>query len=369
MMLKQFRKNNHTRRAACVALGMNQGVTNPIRLTQYAKGAGCGCKLAPSVLDEILAQLPRGFITDKLLVGTDTRDDAAAYDLRNGMALISTTDFFTPVVDDPTDFGAIAAANAISDVYAMGGRPVLALAILGWPVEKLPAEIAGRVLAAATQTCTEAGIPLAGGHSIESPEPFFGLAVNGLVPTANLKRNRGAQPADVLLLTKPLGSGLVTTALKRGLAQPEHVQAAIQQMKVLNRAGAALGALAQVHALTDVTGFGLAGHLLEMAGDTLDAHIDYSLLPLLPGVENYMQQDAYSDGTMRNMRSYGHRTTLPTKESFYIACDPQTNGGLLVACAPADVSRIIEVIHKEAPEAQPVQIGSFSAGSGKVAVS
>lgn len=350
-----------------VALHMHNAHT-AIRLTQYAKGAGCGCKLAPGVLDEILAQLPRGFATPNLLVGTDTRDDAAAYDLGNGTALIATTDFFTPVVDDPADFGAIAAANAISDVYAMGGQPLLALAILGWPVEKLPTEAAGRVLAAATQLCAEAGIPLAGGHSIESPEPFFGLAVNGIVPTAHLKRNRGAQPGDVILITKPLGTGLVTTALKRGLAQHEHVQAAIAHMKSLNRAGTALGQMPAVHALTDVTGFGLAGHLLEMTGDALDAEIEYTKLPLLPGTDAYMQQDAYSDGTMRNMRSYGNRVTLPTKESFYIACDPQTNGGLLVACAPADVAAVQASIRAATPNALATVIGYFKAGDSRVFV-
>ncbi len=338
-----------------------------IRLTQYSKGAGCGCKLAPGVLGEILKTLPYTPQPPALLVGNETQDDAAVYDLGDtmggGMALVSTVDFFSPIVDDAFDYGAIAAANALSDVYAMGGRPVLALAVLGWPIEKLPARLAGTVMTGASETCIRAGVPLAGGHSIESPEPFFGLVVTGLVPTAHMKRNRGAQPGDVLLLTKPLGTGLVTTALKRGFADAAHVEAAVASMQQLNAVGTQLGSLPAVHAMTDVTGFGLAGHLTEMLADTLDAEIHFSALPLLPGVPDYLARDAYSDGTMRNFKAYAEKLTIHTKEHLYLLCDPQTNGGLLIACAPTAVPAL--TLNNAVAFSQ---IGTVKAGTGKVVV-
>lgn len=337
----------------------------PPRLTQLSRGAGCGCKLAPDVLSQLLGQLPPS-THPALVVGRHTHDDAAAYRLPSGELLLHTVDFFSPVVDDPTAYGAIAAANALSDVYAMGGTPLMALALLGWPIEQQPAHLAAQILLGAQQLCQQAGIPLAGGHSVDVAEPVFGLAVTGLVSPEHLRRNHTAQPGDVLILTKALGTGLVTTALKRGLAQPEHVQAAVQSMRLLNTAGMLLGTLPTVHALTDVTGFGLAGHLLEMVGTSLDADIDFAVLPLLPGVAEYLAMDAYSDGTMRNLRAYGSRVTLPTKETCYLACDPQTSGGLLAAVAPEAVSQVLAALQAAEPHLPVAVVGTLAAGSGQV---
>lgn len=274
------------------------------RLTHYSHGAGYGCKIPPKVLDEILKSnivLPNN---DKLLVGNSSKDDAAVYDLGNGMALISTTDFFTPIVDDAFDFGRIAAANSISDVYAMGGKPVLAIAILGWPVEKLPVEIAQKVIEGGRTICAEAGIPLAGGHSIDSPEPIFGLAVTGIVPIENLKRNNTAQEGDHLFLTKPLGVGILSTAQKRVLLKEEHLLVMIKQMTTLNKIGEELGKIKGVTAMTDVTGFGLLGHLIEMAeGSGLSAEIYYDKIPVAAGVKEYIVQRIFPDATTRNWSS------------------------------------------------------------------
>src|SRR6186713_3162615 len=251
-----------------------------IRLTQYSHGAGCGCKIAPKVLDEILKTNISTPDNKNLLVGNSSKDDAAVYDLENGMALISTTDFFMPIVDDAFDFGRIAAANSISDVYAMGGKPLLAIAVLGWPVEKLPVELAQRIIEGGRSVCAEAGIPLAGGHSIDSPEPIFGLAVTGIVNKEDLKKNNTAEEGDLIFLTKPLGVGILSTAQKRGLLKEEHLQMMIEQMTTINKIGEALGKLKSVKALTDVTGFGLLGHLTEMCeGSNLNAEIDFSKVP------------------------------------------------------------------------------------------
>src|SRR6187401_1552261 len=250
------------------------------RLTQYSHGAGCGCKIAPKVLDEILKSNISFPDTKNLLVGNSSKDDAAVYDLENGMALISTTDFFMPIVDDAFDFGRIAAANSISDVYAMGGKPLLAIAILGWPVEKLPVELAQRIIEGGRTVCAEAGIPLAGGHSIDSPEPIFGLAVTGIVSKENLKQNNTAQSGDLIFLTKPLGVGILSTAQKRGLLKEGHLQLMIEQMTMLNKIGEASGKIKGVTAMTDVTGFGLFGHLIEMAESSgVSAEIFYTKIP------------------------------------------------------------------------------------------
>ncbi|QIX62009.1 selenide, water dikinase SelD [Hymenobacter lutimineralis] len=308
-----------------------------IRLTQYSHGAGCGCKIAPKVLDQILhTSIPQPH-DDKLLVGNSSRDDAAVYDIGGGQALISTTDFFMPIVDDAYDFGRIASANAISDVYAMGGRPVLAIAVLGWPIDKLAPEVARRVIEGSRSICLEAGIPLAGGHSIDSPEPIFGLAVTGLLAIENLKRNDTATAGCELYLTKPLGVGMLTTAQKRGLLQPEHEQIAPLSMMQLNKIGADLGQLTGVRAMTDVTGFGLLGHLSEVCeGSGLTAEIDFAKVPLLPEAEIYRQQKAIPGGTVRNWDSYGHKIGALTEEQRQWLCDPQTSGGLLVCVEPTE---------------------------------
>ncbi|MBX2900236.1 MAG: selenide, water dikinase SelD [Cyclobacteriaceae bacterium] len=302
-----------------------------VRLTQFSHGAGCGCKIAPAVLDKILASdfTPAGF--PNLLVGNESKDDAAVYELNNGTCLISTTDFFMPIVDDAFTFGKIAAANAISDVYAMGGNPMMALAILGWPVDKLPTELAQRVLDGAREICGQANIPLAGGHSIDSPEPIFGLAVNGSVQKENLKRNNTAQPGDLLYLTKPLGVGIITTAQKRGLAEGDDIHEAIRIMTELNVLGAEFGKLKYVHALTDVTGFGLLGHLIEVCeGSRLSAQLNYSEIPLLSNLKAYVAKFIYPDNTMRNWQGYEPKVKGIGSESLLTLCDPQTSGGLLV---------------------------------------
>lgn len=307
-----------------------------IRLTQYSHSAGCGCKIAPAVLEEILKSqlvLPDNH---HLLVGNSSKDDAAVYDLGNGTALISTTDFFMPITDDAYDFGRIAAANSISDVYAMGGKPLLAIAILGWPVDKLPAALAQRVLEGGRAVCAEAGIALAGGHSIDSPEPFFGLAVSGMVSTENLKRNNTAQIGDWLFLTKPLGVGILTTAQKRGLLSEASLQPMIEQLTTLNKIGEMLGRINGVTAMTDVTGFGLLGHLIEMAeGSGLTAELYYSKLLLAPGVQDYISQRIFPDATTRNWNGYSNKVRfekgIPVMEAFSLLPDPQTNGGLLLS--------------------------------------
>jgi selenide,water dikinase len=320
-----------------------------IHLTQYSHGAGCGCKISPKVLDEILRSnlvLPDN---DKLLVGNSSKDDAAVYDLGNGNALISTTDFFMPIVDDAFDFGRIAAANSISDVYAMGGKPLLAIAILGWPVEKLSAEIAHKVVEGGRTVCKDAGIPLAGGHSIDSPEPIFGLAVTGIVPIENLKRNNAAQEGDLLFLTKPLGVGILSTAQKRGLLKEEHLKVMIRQMTSLNNVGEALGKIKGVTAMTDVTGFGLLGHLIEMAeGSGLSAEIYYNKIPVAEGVKEYIAQRISPDATTRNWSSYSDKVKFEkgvnVMEAFTLLPDPQTNGGLLVSVKENAVDEVKNIL-------------------------
>ncbi len=316
-----------------------------IKLTQFSRGAGCGCKIAPSVLEEILNTKILIPGNKKLLVGNSSKDDAAVYDLGNSTALISTTDFFMPIVDDAFDFGRIASANAISDVYAMGGRPLMAVAILGWPVEKLPASLAQKILDGSRAICEEAGIPLAGGHSIDSAEPIFGLAVSGLVDIKNLKQNDTAKPGDIIFITKPLGVGVLSTAQKRGLIKEQDVSVMIKQMTQLNKIGEALGKLDGVTAMTDVTGFGLLGHLIEMAeGSNCSAEIDYSKLPVADGVKEYLNQRIVPDATFRNWNSYSTKTAFEkgvnVMEAFNLLPDPQTNGGLLIAVDEESVEEV-----------------------------
>ncbi|WP_298608317.1 selenide, water dikinase SelD [uncultured Thiothrix sp.] len=308
----------------------------PVRLTEYSHGAGCGCKISPAVLDVILeSQLPAD-VYPALLVGNSSRDDAAVYDLGNGTAVISTTDFFMPIVDDPFTFGRIAATNAISDIYAMGGKPLMAIAIFGWPIDKLPPEVGQQVIEGGRKACQDAGIPLAGGHSIDAPEPIFGLAVTGIVQTKHLKQNSTARAGDKLYLTKPLGIGILTTAQKRKILKPEHSQLAIDTMCVLNELGTKLGELEYVHALTDVTGFGLGGHLREICeGSRLQAVLAFSQIPLMPAIHEYLDQDCTPGGTQRNFASYGHIFADElTLRQQHILCDPQTSGGLLIAVDP-----------------------------------
>jgi selenide,water dikinase len=324
-----------------------------IKLTRYSHGAGCGCKIAPAVLDIILHSPIKQPPDAALLVGNDTRDDAAAYDLGDGTALISTTDFFMPIVDDPYEFGRIASANAISDVYAMGAKPVLAIAILGWPIGTLAPEIAQRVLEGARELCAEAGIPLAGGHSIDCPEPVFGLAVSGLVAIDNLKRNSTAVAGCQLYLTKALGVGVLTTAEKKGILRPEHAGLAPQLMVALNKVGQAAGALKYVRAMTDVTGFGLLGHLVEMCeGSKLQAVISFQRIPRLSVIDEYLDLGAIPGGTARNWSSYGHKIGELTERQKQVLADPQTSGGLLIA-VEADHTAAFEKILKEngVPEA------------------
>ncbi|MCC6760976.1 MAG: selenide, water dikinase SelD [Chitinophagaceae bacterium] len=342
-----------------------------IKLTAFASGAGCGCKIAPAVLEEMLQSNTATTTFPNLLVGNSSKDDAAVYDLGNGDCLISTTDFFMPIVDDAFDFGRIAAANAISDVYAMGGKPLMAIAVLGWPTQKLPAAMAAQVLEGGRAVCEAAGIPLAGGHSIDSPEPFFGLAVNGLVAKANIKQNNKAQEGDVLLLTKPLGIGILSTAQKRGLLQPAHYDLLLQTITELNQAGMALGKIDAVHAMTDVTGFGLLGHLIEMCeGSHLGATIQYQQLSVLEGVAAYLQQNAVPDATYRNWNAYSTQVKFEpgvnVMEAFKLLPDPQTNGGLLIAVAPDAVAQVQEVLTANGLAAAVLQpIGELTAAGEK----
>ena len=319
-------------------------IDQPIRLTQFSHGAGCGCKIAPDVLATILqGSVVESDSTSKLLIGNNTRDDAAAVDIGDGRAVLSTTDFFMPIVDDPFDFGRIAASNALSDIYAMGGTPLMAVAILGWPIQSLPASVANRVVAGGRAACAEAGIALAGGHSIDSPEPIFGLAVTGQVSHSHLKKNVGAQPGDLLFLTKPLGVGIYTTAEKQDKLEQVDQGVATQHMCRLNKIGTYLGAIEGVHAMTDVTGFGLAGHLVEMCeGSHVQAQLGRTRIPVLPNVEAYIAQGCIPGGSERNFSAYGHRLGKVDKNTQTLLCDPQTSGGLLIAVAPTAIAEVTQ---------------------------
>lgn len=301
------------------------------KLTEYSHGAGCGCKLSPGVLADIIGV---GDVPDfpNLLVGNDTRDDAAVVSLDGKTAIVSTTDFFMPIVDAAADFGAIAAANAISDIYAMGAEPIMAIAILGWPIDKIPSSVASEVMIGARTICTEAGIPLAGGHSIDAPEPIFGLAVTGKVAVKHVKKNTDGKIGDLLYLTKPLGIGIVTTAQKKKVVEDQDLQTAKKSMTTLNKIGQELGKLAYVNALTDVTGFGLGGHLLEVCdAGGVSATIYKDQLPIFDFVEKYLKQGCVPGGTNRNWAAYGERISLTNEDDYKLIADPQTSGGLLVS--------------------------------------
>jgi len=343
----------------------------PVRLTQYSRGAGCGCKIAPKVLEEIL-KTGIHYPSDKnLLVGNSSNDDAAVYDMGNGSALISTTDFFMPIVDDAFDFGRIASANAISDVYAMGGKPLMAVAILGWPVEKLPAALAQKVLDGARSVCAAAGIPLAGGHSIDTAEPMFGLAVSGIVDIKNLKQNNTAQVDDYIFLTKPIGVGILSTAQKRGLLKTEHEALMIDQMTALNKLGEVLGNIDTVTAMTDVTGFGLLGHLVEMAeGAALSATLFYDKIPVVDGAKEYLSQRIVPDATYRNWNSYsskvGFEKGVNVMEAFNLLPDPQTNGGLLFSVKEAGVEALTKILADAGLQKFLQPIGRFTERADKI---
>jgi selenide,water dikinase len=322
------------------------------RLTSLSHGGGCGCKIAPGVLSALLARhAPMFKPCADLLVGNETADDAAVYRLNDEQALIATTDFFMPIVDDPFDFGRIAATNALSDVYAMGGKPILALAIVGMPINVLPHEVIAEVLRGGESVCAEAGIPVAGGHSIDSVEPIYGLAAMGLVHPDRVKRNADARAGDVLILGKPLGVGILSAALKKNLLDAAGYRAMIDATTMLNRPGSALADLPGVHAVTDVTGFGLLGHTLEMArGANLAAHVRLADLPWLEQVQAYAAQGVITGASGRNWASYGESVRLGANvddTARALLTDPQTSGGLLVACAPQDADRVLEIFHSQ----------------------
>ena len=326
-----------------------------IRLTQYSHGAGCGCKISPKVLDTILKSQIPGFDDPTLIVGNSSKDDAAVVDIGNGQGIVSTTDFFMPIVDDPFTFGRIAATNAISDIYAMGGKPIVAIAILGWPINTLAPEVAQQVIDGGRQVCHEAGISLAGGHSIDAPEPIFGLAVTGIVPLDAIKQNDTAKVGDTLYLTKPLGIGILTTAQKKGKLKPEHEQLAPNAMCTLNKIGQQFAALPGVHAMTDVTGFGLAGHLLEMCeGSGVCARLDFKALPLLDEVDHYLAEGCVPGGTLRNHDSYGHKLDAMSDRTRNILCDPQTSGGLLVAVGQETEAEFLAIAEQAGLALSPI---------------
>ena len=323
-------------------------MTEKIRLTQYSHGAGCGCKIAPKVLEQILHTEQAKFHDPHLLVGNETKDDAAVYDLGNGIGIISTTDFFMPIVDSPFEFGRIAATNAISDIFAMGGKPIMAIAILGWPIAKLPPEVAREVIEGGRAACADAGISLAGGHSIDAPEPIFGLAVTGVVNTDYVKKNSAATADCELFLTKPLGIGILTTAEKKGVLSPEHQNLASETMCQLNKLGAVIAPLDGVTAMTDVTGFGLLGHLSEICeGSGVHAQISFSKVPKLADVEKYIEAGCVPGGTQRNFDSYGHLIAPMTELQRKLLCDPQTSGGLLIAVKPSEISKIKDIAQQQ----------------------
>jgi selenide,water dikinase len=344
-------------------------MTEEIKLTKFSKGGGCGCKIAPSVLQQIIKTNTASHFP-ALLVGNESSDDAAVYQVNSDTAVVSTADFFMPIVDDPFQFGRIAAANAISDVYAMGGTPLMAIALLGWPVDKIPVEAAQQVLEGGRSICAEAGIPLAGGHTIDALEPMFGLAVTGMVAVKHLKQNNKAQAGDAIFLTKPIGAGILTTALKRGLLQPQHYEAVLNQITTLNKTGAVLGTMPHVHALTDVTGFGLLGHLLEMAeGSHLSARLQYGHLKKFDGIGHYLQQRTQPGATSRNWNSYGSHVQLQndvnTEEALSLLPDPQTNGGLLIAVAPEGIAAVQALLSEAGLTEHLQSIGQFTEAGEK----
>ncbi|MBI3374507.1 MAG: selenide, water dikinase SelD [Betaproteobacteria bacterium] len=342
-----------------------------IRLTQYSHGGGCGCKIAPAVLTEILSSSPVRGLPKELLVGTETSDDAAVYKLNDTQALVATTDFFTPIVDDPYDFGRIAATNAISDIYAMGGRPIFALALVGMPLEKLPLGVIQKILEGGESVCAEAGIPIAGGHSIDTLEPIYGLVALGLVHPDKVKKNSSAKSGDSLILGKPLGVGILSAVLKKGKLSDAGYAAMIDSTTKLNTPGEALADMAKVHALTDVTGFGLAGHLLEICrGSKLGATVNFCDLPIIPEALEWVQQGVATGASDRNWKGYGHDVAFPAGAPEWlqkIITDPQTSGGLLVACAPEAEKEVFAAFERHG-FTQAKKIGSLAAGAARVTV-
>ena len=314
-------------------------------LSQLAHGGGCGCKLAPGVLSEILARTPQGLIPPELIVGLETSDDAAVWRLDERHAIVATTDFFTPIVDDPRDFGRIAATNALSDIYAMGGRPIFALALVGMPIQKLSTETIGAILEGGASVCREAGIPIAGGHSIDAAEPIYGLVAIGLVSPDQVRRNADAQAGDCLVLGKPIGVGVLSAALKRGLLDEAGYARMRAPMTQLNAVGTTLAALPAVHAMTDVTGFGLLGHLLEVCrGSGLDATLELAAVPVLDDARRFAQDGVFTGASTRNWASYGAEVALPAdlpEAQRALLTDPQTSGGLLVSCAPEALDAVL----------------------------
>ena len=343
----------------------------PIRLTKFSHGGGCGCKIAPNVLREILADSPAAGLFPNLLVGTESSDDAAVYRLNDTQAVVATTDFFMPIVDDPYDFGRIAATNALSDVYAMGGTPILALAIVGMPVDRLPVEVIRRILAGGESVCRSVGVPVAGGHSIDAPEPIYGLVALGVVHPQRVKRNRGARPGDVLILGKGLGVGVLSAALKKGELDAAGHEEMLASTTQLNAVGARLAEQDAVHALTDVTGFGLLGHLLEICrGSGLAAGVRFDDLPLLPHALRLAQAGFAPGAADRNWASYGHEVALPASFADWqrrLLCDPQTSGGLLLACAADGADAVVDLM-RAAGFAHTRMIGRAVAGAPAVRV-
>lgn len=342
-----------------------------IRLTDLAHGGGCGCKIAPAVLSKILASTPLRTLPRELMVGTETSDDAAVYRLNDSQALVATTDFFTPIVDEPYDFGRIAATNALSDVYAMGARPILALALVGMPIDKLSESVIGRILEGGESVCAAAGVPLAGGHSIDTVEPIYGLVGIGLVHPEQVKRNSTAQAGDVLVLGKPLGIGILSAALKKGVLDAAGYAVMLDWTTRLNTPGAAFGAMPSVHAMTDVTGFGLLGHLLEMCrGAKLAAELRYDDLPLIAEAVAFVRDGIATGASERNWLSYGESVTLPAGAADWqrrLLADPQTSGGLLVACAPASVDAVLAEFAKHGLDGARV-IGQMTEGAPAITV-
>ncbi|MDP6909087.1 MAG: selenide, water dikinase SelD, partial [Flavobacteriales bacterium] len=323
-------------------------MSEEIKLTQFSHGGGCGCKISPQVLEQIVSTSEKTTSFPNLLVGNTTKDDAAVYRINSNDAIISTTDFFMPIVDDPFQFGGIASANALSDVYAMGGNPLMAIAILGWPVEKIPAGVARRVMEGARSICGNANIPLAGGHSIDSPEPVFGLSVTGTVKTDQLKTNSSAEVGNLLYLTKPLGVGIISTAQKRGKAENADYKRAVEQMLKLNDFGISASSMIGVKAMTDVTGFGLLGHLTEICeGSGVSAQISYSDVPQIDGLKKYLDQLIYPDMCMKNFSTYSSKVNELTGEQLFTLCDPQTSGGLLICIAPEAEEAFLALAIKE----------------------
>jgi len=342
-----------------------------IKLTQFSHGGGCGCKIAPAILTEILANTPLRVIPPELLVGTETSDDAAVYQLNPEQAIVATTDFFTPIVDDPRDFGRIAATNALSDIYAMGGKPIFALAVVGMPLDKLPIEVIREILAGGEEICARAGIPIAGGHSIDVLEPIYGLVGLGIVHPQHVKRNSGAHAGDRLILGKPLGIGILSAALKKGVLSAEGYAEMIAQTTKINTPGAALAALPGVHAMTDVTGFGLAGHLLEICrGSKLRARLDFASLPQIPEAVRWVRAGIATGASARNWDGYGHLVRMPPGGEEWqqkLLSDPQTSGGLLVACAPDCEHAVLAEFEREG--FRPALIGRMEVGPADIIVS